>query len=299
MNYTRRLILMAALLPLIAGCAGVAENVQRGVEQGAQRAAQREAARSADRAVTGAIQGFENAIICAVTDQRCIDEAQRSGRPVIVRDAQGQEVRRIPAPGGDVDVNYDFVAGTQTLYHEDYSRDPVGRFPSSMEFVSGNWEIAEWQGRRLLRNTGPRHSALRIVMPDDLPERFTIELEVYFPHTNHQLVLMTQPPANNWNQVDHHFFRIGGGGQGTGVDANSNSGLGSSLNLDPTLHDGLVPVRIQVDGAYARTYVGRNRTSNVPNAVLPRSEALHLENTYFASEEEPMYLGPIRVASFP
>jgi hypothetical protein len=298
MTETRRLILTAALMPLIAGCASVPDNLVRGVEQGAQRAAQREAARAADQAVTGAVRGFENAIICAVTDQRCIDEAQRAGRPVVVRDAQGREVRRIPAPGvGDVNVNPDFVAGDSVLFYDDFSRDAIGRFPSRLEFVQGNWEIAEWQGRRLLRNTGPREAAFRVVLADALPDTFTIEFDVYFTHGNHQLVLLTQPHESGWNGVDYNFFRIGAA-QGTGVEANSASGLGSSHNPDDAPTEGLTPIRIQVEGEYARTYVGANRTGNIPNAVLPRSEALHFENIYFATEEEPIYLGPIRVATF-
>jgi hypothetical protein len=297
MSYAHRITILAAALVLVAGCASVPENLVRGVEQGAQRAAQREAARAADQAVTGAVRGFENAVICAVTDQRCIDEAQRAGRPVVVRDGQGNEVRRIPAPGDDVNVNPDFVAGDSVLFFEDFSRDAVGRFPSRLEFVRGNWEIAEWQGRRLLRNTGPREAAFRIVLTDPLPEQFTIETEIYFPHANHQLVLMTQPPEANWNNVDYNFIRLGGS-QGMGVEANAGTGLSSSVNPDESPHRSIVPISIDVDGNYVRTYVGQNRTSNIPNAVLPRSEAMHFENIYFASEEEPLYLGPIRVATF-
>jgi hypothetical protein len=298
MKLATRATLAILATALLSGCASVPENLVRGVEQGAQRAAQREAARAADQAVTGAVRGFENAIVCIVTDQRCIEDAQRSGRPVIVRDAEGREVRRIPAPGvGDVNVNPDFVAGDSLLFHEDFSRDAVGRFPARLEFVRGNWEIAEWQGRRLLRNTGPRESAFRIILADPLPERFTIETEIYFPHGNHQLVLMTQPPEASWNNVDYNFIRLGGS-QGMGVEANSGTGLSSSVNPDDSPHQSIVPISIDVDGTYVRTYVGRNRTSNIPNAVLPRSEALHFENIYFASEEDPIYLGPIRVATF-
>lgn len=286
-----RLLALALILPL-AGCASVTEGIERGVE----RATARESARAADRAATAAVRGAENAVVCIVTDEACIERARQNGQPVEVRNEDGEVIREIPAPGADVNTNYDFAAGSRVLFYEDYTDDAVGRFPSSMEFVRGNWEIAEWQGRRLLRNTGPRHAAVRIILPEALPEAFTIETEAYFPHGNQRLVLMTQPPEGAWNRVDHNFFQIAGN-HGTGVLANSGTGLSESKNRNASLHDALVPIRIDVDGEYVRTFVGRDRTANIPNAVLPRTEALYLENIYFADEENPMYLGPIRIAT--
>lgn len=296
MNSLARILLLTLFLPFTTGCANVADRIATGVEQGAERAAQREASRQADQAVTGVMRGAENAIICAVTDRVCIENARRNGEAVEVHDENGNVVERYPAPDGSVNVNPDFAPGQRTLFYTDFSNDPIGNFPSDLEFVSGNWEIAEWQGRRLLRNTGPRGSAIRIVLPEALPENFTIETEAYFPGTNQRFVLLTQPPASSWNRVDYNFIQIAGA-QGTGVDANSGLGLSTSLNEDRSIHDGLVPIHISVEGDYVKAYVGANRTANIPNAYLPRSEALHLENVYAASEEEPMYLGPIRIAA--
>ena len=289
MTSLSRLLLLGLFLAS-TGCASVSEGIQRGVE----RATERETARAADRAATAAVRGAENAVVCIVTDQACIERARQNGQPVEVQTESGEVVRQIPAPGADVNTNIDFSPGQRVLYYEDYADDAVGRFPASMEFVRGNWEVAQWQGRRLLRNTGPRSAAVRIVLPDELPASFTIEMEAYFPHTNQTLVLMTQPPAGAWNQADYNFLRIGR--NETGVDANG-ADLPTSLNDAQALSERLVPVRIQVEGAYVRVYVGQDRTANIPNAVLPRTEAIHIENTYFADEENPMYLGPIRIAT--
>lgn len=290
-------LLLLALLPLVtAGCASLPDRIADAAQRGTERAVDREVSRQADQAATSVLRGAEDAVVCAVTDEACIENARRSGQAVEVRGTDGSIVEQIPAPGTDVDANYDFVPGNRVLFYEDYANDRVGNFPARFEFVSGNWEVAEWQGRRLLRNTGPRHSAFRIVLPEALPERFTIETEVYFPHGNQQLALMTQPPEGSWNAVDYNYFRIGGN-HGTGVDAPPNSGLSTSINRAERVHEGLVPIRIIVDGEYAKVYVGENRTANIPNAVLPRSEVLHFENTYFADEENPMYIGPIRVAA--
>ena len=291
----KTLLCFLLLLPLAVGCANVSDRIARGVERGAERAAEREASRQADNAVTSVMRGAENAVVCIMTDEACIENAQRNGQPVEVRDENGNVVRQYPAPSNDVNTNYDYVEGERVLFYEDYTNDPLGNFPASLEFVEGNWEIAEWQGRRLLRHTGPRSAALRIILPEELPERFTLETEIYFPSGNQRFFLFTQPPQSNWTSVDYNYFKIGGS-HGSGVEANSGSGLSSSTNPDARVHDGLIPFRIMVNGDYAKTYVGHNRTGNIPNAYLPRTEALHLVNPYNASKENPMYLGPIRIA---
>ena len=73
-------------------------------------------------------------------------------------------------------VNYDFVPGSRVLYYNDYSEDVVGNFPKRLGFKSGNMEVAELDGQRYLRATAP--SVLTITLPEALPARFTIEIDV-------------------------------------------------------------------------------------------------------------------------
>ncbi|MDX1440335.1 MAG: hypothetical protein R3284_10585 [Rubricoccaceae bacterium] len=290
-----RILLISLFLSLTAGCSGVADRVARGVERGAERAAEREASRQADQAITGVMRTAEGAIICIVTDEQCIENARRNGEAVEVRDRDGNVVETYPAPDG-VNVNSDFRAGSRVLFYEDYSNDPIGNFPSSLEFVEGNWEIVQWQGRRLLRNTGPRSSAIRIILPEALPQNFTLETEIYFPGSNQRFLLFTQPPQGSWSSVDYNYFVLGGN-HGSGVNANSGVGLSTSMNPSDAPNQGLVPYRIMVEGDYAKVYVGGDRTANIPNAYIPRTEALQMINPYYANEETPMYLGPIRIAT--
>lgn len=303
------LLLLAALAVEAPRAQGIFDRIKDAAERGVERAVDREVQRQADRATTAAIGAVEDAVVCAVTDEACIEEARRSGHDVVLTDAQGNPVDAqgnpvestaeavIPAaPGTGVWANYDFVPGNRVLFYEDYSDDRVGNFPARLEFVDGNWEIVEWQGRRLLRTTGPRYAAFRIVLPEALPERFTIETEAYFPGANHTLALLTQPPRQSVNQVDYNYLLISGM-HGTGVQANRNQGLSTSLNKDRRIEERLMPIRIIVDGDYAKVFVGENRTANVPNAVLPRTEALQFVVTYGASERSPMYIGAIRVAA--
>jgi outer membrane protein OmpA-like peptidoglycan-associated protein len=51
------------------------------------------------------------------------------------------------------------------------------------------------------------------------------------------------------------------------------------------------------DGRHVKMYVGEQRVANVPNGDLVRGDTLWLENTFAASQEDPIYVGSIRVAA--
>ncbi len=282
-----------------------------GLKKAAKSAAQREAESQTARLIRDAMR-------CAVDDPKCAEQAAADGKEVIYTDANGDVItdedgapitdREAAAeaagvdpsapqrPGEGVWANYDFVPGETVLYAEDYAEDNVGDFPRRLEFVRGNWEIVEWQDRRLLRNTGPRSSAFKIELPRELPERFTIEVDAYFTHANQQLIVATTPPpeGKDWGSLEGNFFRIGRA-QGTGVDTRARGGV-SATNRTEEVGERIVPVRIMVDGTYAKVYVGERRVANVPNASFPRSSELWVENVYAASDKNPLYVGPIRVA---
>ncbi len=97
-----------------------------------------------------------------------------------------------------------------------------------------------------------------------------------------------------WTDFSGHFFRIGAAA-GTGVDTRPREGSRSFTRTDEVAQ-GLVPVRILVDGSYAKVYVGERRVANIPNAEFKRSDELWLQNSYDANEVTPLYIGPVRVA---
>jgi OOP family OmpA-OmpF porin len=94
----------------------------------------------------------------------------------------------------------DFVPGDRVIFDTDYAEDDVGNFPKRLKFVSGNMEVAELDGRRLLRATSP--SVFTISLPETLPERFTIEIEVInrptLGHQNLHHRLGHQRPGADW-----------------------------------------------------------------------------------------------------
>jgi OOP family OmpA-OmpF porin len=306
-----RQTLLPALLLLLAAAPAHGQILDR-LRRTVRSAAEDELSAQIDRLVRDAIR-------CAVNDPVCYEQAVGRGEDVIFTDESGAIItgddgapiqdreKAAEAVGGDlaagderpsegVWANYDFVPGEDVLYFEDYSNDKVGDFPRRMEFVKGNWDIVEWQGLRLLRNTGPRYSALKIVLPRELPDRFTIELEAHFTSGNHQMVVSTVAPTKgNWTTLEGNVFRLGSA-HGTGVDSRQADAV-KSVNRAPEILDGVTPVRIMVDGTYAKVYVDERRVANVPNAAFIRTSEIWVENIYSGSAEAPLYLGPVRIAA--
>ena len=281
------------------------------LKRAAQSAAESELTRKVDRLTREAVR-------CALGDSSCEQKARSDGKEVVYTDARGEIIKdgdgvpitdaaaaaqaagvaqpgaAVARPGDGVWANYDFVPGETVLFYDDFNDDVVGDFPRRMEFVSGNWEVVEWEGRRLLRNTGPRYSAVKIILPRALPEHFTIEFDAYFPHSNYVIAVAPSPPTgrNNYTGLSGHFFQVGA--TGTGVRMRDNQ-RASTTRIDEIVK-GLVPIRILADGRYARVYVNERRVANIPNADLQRSDELWIENMYHASTEIPLYIGAIRIA---
>lgn len=259
-----------------------------------------------------------NGVRCVFDDVECIQKAKASGKtPVMttrdgtlmtdddgvpVTDPKVAAAKAGPAasagaaegarPGEGAWANYDFIPGERVLFADDFGLDNVGDFPRRLVLVSGNWEVVEWEGRRLLRNTGPRHAAVNVVLPAALPDRFTIELDVHFPHHNQQLVVSTE---DNSQRPQGNAFQIAR--NGTGVVAGAKSKVSSTAQTLKTIESGLTPVRIMVDGRYAKVYVNERRVANVPNAEFVRGTVIQLRNSYFADEANPMLIAGIRIAA--
>ncbi len=289
-----RSTLLLVLAASLAGCAAGGEFMDR-VRETAADAAERETMEQVDRRVT-------NAVRCAFGDTECIERAEAEGRPVEVVDEEGDVAEQIPADDADsraiegANANYDFEPGARVLFADDFSTDNVGDFPRRLEFVNGNWEIAAWQGRRFLRNLGPRGAAFKVPLPETLPEQFTIEFDAHFPHGNQRLAVATVEPDDGRvsHLEDQNYILVGNNQSGLAVRGEGVEALQPTGDPFTTR---AVPVRVMADGSYVKVYVGEQRVANVPNADLPRTDALWFENVYFADAENPMYIGNLRVAA--
>ncbi len=255
---------------------------------------------------------IRDGVRCVFDDFECVRRAKADGKEVVLTDDQGglllddggkpiSDPSRAAAaaggtrPGEGMWANYDFVPGDRVLFAEDFTADTVGDFPRRLELKRGNWDVVDWQGRRLLRNTGPRDAAVEIPLPEVLPERFTIELDVYLARSTYQLAIATRSPDRSLNTLKANYFKIGR--NATGVVFGGGNGVESTSAREDGLNQALTPIRIMVDGRYAKVYVNERRVANVPNGSFPRGGVIHIRNTYAASEKEPILIGSIRIAA--
>ena len=303
------LLLLLSLTVAEAADAQIWRRARDAARRGAERAVERQAEDRARRATEAAIDGMfdagEHAVRCVFTDQACIDDARSRGEDVVLTDADGAPVDRSGAPVGEGNAsdavvrsasgggaaapasarpgegawaNYDFVPGERPLFVEDFESDLVGNVPRRVTFYDGLMEVVEENGNQMLRFGDA--SAIALPLPEVLPERFTIEFDLYHGDDWNYTVLGTGPltdPDDDFHtfhgDLRNHTaaeFRVGSFFQ-TGVSSDDG---GSSLLNQSAHEEAMVPVRIAVDGSYVKMYIGERRVANVPNADVQRTDRI-------------------------
>jgi len=276
------------------------------LKNAAQNAAEDEAANQVDRLLREAIR-------CAVDDPACAQQAKEEGKPVVYTDQNGDVITDDegtpitdrdkaadqagvspaddtsgPKPGEGAWANYDFVPGDEVLFFEDYSDDRVGDFPRRLEWIRGNMEIVEWEGRRLLRATAS-NSQFAILLPGGVPERFTIEIEIHDPSTEGGTKILTEEAPENGNYKGAHVNFGSWRGSGLWEDGDPLSSV-----QDERITEEIMAGRIMVDGAYAKVYLNEKRIANAPRVELVRGDRISF--VISASDSRPIYIGDIRIA---
>jgi OmpA-OmpF porin, OOP family len=289
-----------SLLLVVSVALPVTAHAQLGkkIRDAARGAAEREALQQVDRQVSDAVR-------CVLTDQACIEKARKEGRKVEVVDAQGKPVPAIAQGGAAVApavspvsgvasdmrvgegawANYDFVPGDRVLFVEELAADRVGNFPRRLEFRKGNLEIVEWQGGRFLRSTA--EGSFDVVLAEPLPERFTLEFDLYDPDF-WATEVYTVDDKRDPESYSRAFFAFNGeSGLRTG------SAMKAAMKRAPG--DTMMRVSLIADGKYVKLFLNETRIANVPNADVPRTNRLRFD--LHGKDERPVLIGNIRVAA--
>ena len=270
------------------------------IAKAAQKGAEDEAAKQVENMAA-------EAVACAFDDLACIEKAEDKGEQVVLVDSEGKVITdedgnpiTDPAkaaaaageeptavkPGEGVWANYDYTRGDKILFAEDFEDDRVGNFPKRLEFVKGNMEVVEWEGRRLVRSTSS--SVFHILLPEALPERFTIEFDLNNGGAHMSQRLFTSVPQGGIQGYPGNWFKFN---SSPGVVGNGPESTTQTFRV----REQLTTIRIQVDGKYAKVYLDEQRVANVPNAEFPRSDVLRFEIT--GSQDLPTYFGNIVIAA--
>jgi OOP family OmpA-OmpF porin len=184
------------------------------------------------------------------------------------------------APGAGAWLNYDFVPGSRTIFYEDFSGDDVGDFPRRMKLEDGNLEVVNIKGQKMLRSA--EGGTIFVVLPEKLPERFTVEAVYHSPVTNNSLSLHTGGGNSN---------SFGCNPISAWVEAESKSGSSAYKEIPK----GFVNCRFTVDTRYVRGYIDSVRTANAPGATIGRTDTLYLRIPG-GEDNDPTLLASLRVA---
>ena len=298
-----------------ADAQGLGDRLKKRASDAAKRTVEQRVDQKTTQATNAALDKTENAIKCAATDTACQEKAKADGKKVVIDDSapKGGAPAEAPATAAAAApasaepakaeaakeeaafVNFDFVPGERVLFSDDFAKDNVGDFPKRLEFVKGNMEVAEWKGARWLRAT--TDGQFEIPLPENLPERFTIEFDhVGMASTWPFVTLNFGGKRDADRSLDQILFKtwdgnndMSGGGVFGGDGSERAKGRVKDAQNKP------FTARIMVDGRYAKVYMGGTRVANVPNATLGRANKIFI--MFDASTDNPAYFGNFRVAA--
>jgi outer membrane protein OmpA-like peptidoglycan-associated protein len=191
--------------------------------------------------------------------------------------------------------NYDFVPGSKVIFYTDFSEDKVGNFARGLKFVAGQMDVVERDGIKVLRATD--RSEFRIPVGKQLPQRFTLEIDVIAPPENccgYEVISVEGGPTRDRSDAsaEIHWHPNGvviiGGGK--------NQTVNMPEAMRPQFMGKLTHVRILMDSAYFKMYVNERRMFNIPEFNFKRDSVILTH--VFGSPEDNMavFITSVRVA---
>jgi outer membrane protein OmpA-like peptidoglycan-associated protein len=192
--------------------------------------------------------------------------------------------------------NYDFVPGARTIFFTDFTEDQVGNFPKRLTFKTGQMEVVELDGgQRALKASSP--SELLVPLPEALPQKFTIELDV-INRNSMGVGANTFEVTGGGPLNDGKFTEVGWGHNGLWVSGGGVERMSIQNKYeDKQRYEGKpASFRILADGPALKLYADEKRIANIPNANFQRGRMLVLSLQGRDDENNAVYVTRIRVA---
>jgi len=274
-----KLVLMAVVMAGVSAATADAQSLRERLKSKVKDKVDQKTEAAMDKAIDRA----DKAITCAVTDAKCIEDAEKAGKEVAITDQDGKVVERRSGassakPGEGAWANFDFVPGERVIWSEDFSKDRVGNFPRRMELVDGQMEVVDWQGLRWLRVEGA--GTIKIPLPETLPQRFTVEFDLPLPWGKIYVFGgedRYQTPFVAISGLETGMFWQGGDRSSAADPRKHITGLDD--DFEDSFLARTVRFRLHVDGKYVKVYLNEYRVANAPAADFGRPDYLTLEFT--------------------
>ncbi|MGQ0641582.1 MAG: OmpA family protein [Gemmatimonadaceae bacterium] len=191
--------------------------------------------------------------------------------------------------------NYDFIPGNKVIFYTDFSEDRVGNFARGLKYVAGQMDVVERDGIKVLRATD--RSELRIPVGKQLPQRFTLEIDVIAPPVHccgYEVFSVEGTVARDRGaeSAEIHWHPNGV----TIIGGSKNQTVDTPEAMQPQLRGKPVHVRILMDSAYLKMYVNERRMYNIPEFKFHRDSIIRMH--VFGSPEDNLavFITSIRVA---
>ena len=298
--------------------AQLGKRIKNRVKRDAERRVENRAVNAARRTLDLA----EDAIVCAVTDEKCIEEARNDGKEPVIVDNDGKPVSGYDPAGNDGDddddgggaadasvwANYDFVSGNRVLFVHDFEGTRTGNFPSRIDYIAGNLDVVRLgngdDANKVLRigegtseNGSSGNGCFTVPLPETLPERFTLEFRVMTtdPLRRASLDLFSDgsdnTPDTRCNYPPNPHLYVDGKEQGLQLPGGYGAGkAGENVGM---AKNEWMSVALGCDGPYCKMYINGERVANVPQYEFPRANKLHVfMNVYRYS----LYIDDLRIA---
>ena len=157
---------------------------------------------------------------------------------------------------------FDFVPGDVVIFEDNLQGETNGEFPSKWDLNYGNVEIAQL-GEDMVINFPSNQNATIVPLmkekEDYLPEKFTVEMDVYFSEfctkyrvEFYDIVNQKQPPGRSFVIIGPQDVHVEGYG-------------GTKVDVPNQKYPFWKHVSISFNIRALKVYYGEKRTSNIPN----------------------------------
>lgn len=246
---------------------------------------ERKADRHVDKALDKADKKTDEPIDDALYNKKKKDKKTGKGKTDTLQTPDGNGM-------GEIVKNYDFIPGERTIFETNFSDAVIGNFPRNLESRGGELSVVSYSGGRAIAANSIGSFAIKL--PETLPERFTIEFNLFNSEGSGNKTRVEIVDAN-FELLGEHFIRLEGYERRTGIGAAYGSGGITSLQATPIINEEMTPIRVMVDGTYVKMYVGTKRVANMPNADLGRSNTILFD--FHDVNSSPVYVTDIRIAA--